>query len=113
MDLIMNGGVTTINGKTYKGNNICIRGNEVIVDGVVQEDTIEEKNIYVTVEGDVESLSVTSGSVITTSATNISTTSGDINCGDVKGSISTISGDVNCESVTGGVNTISGDIIKG
>jgi hypothetical protein len=49
------GGVdsVTINGKTYKGNNISIgRGNQVYIDGKLQTDSeITEKEIHIVIIG--------------------------------------------------------------
>ena len=47
------GTTVTINGKTYSGNHIQMNGNKVVVDGERVND-IEEKEITITVDGDVK-----------------------------------------------------------
>lgn len=95
----INNGNVTIDGVSYSGNNIVIKGNgDVLVDGVFQE-TIESKNITVYVNS-------RSCGDITTSSGNIKIES-DCVVGDIK----TVSGDVTCHSnVDGSVNTVSGDV---
>lgn len=123
----------TINGKAYRNINgsISVQGNKVFVNGRPIEDLeqMEEKNISITITGEVSSLSADCcdtihvdgnvGKIRTTSGDvevsgrvdgDIQTTSGDINCSDVTGDVSTTSGDVICDRVGGGVSTMSGNI---
>lgn len=103
----------TINGKSYRGNSVSIIGNQVIIDGVKQ-DMPDEKNIIISIEGNVDTLSVDACNKITVSGTvkTLKTMSGDVKCGDVEGDIKTMSGDVKCKSVSGKIKTMSGDISK-
>lgn len=109
MNISMKNGNVVIDGKSFSGHNITINGDKVIVDGVTQDGSLVG-NITVTVNGDVEQLSTTSGSVYATTVTNIKTVSGDVTCTDVHGNVQTISGDVDCPKILGSVKTISGDI---
>jgi hypothetical protein len=117
-----------INGKTFKGNSVSINNNVVVIDGVVIG-TGDEKIINISVEGDLRELSVdhcatlkvsgnvnklrtTSGDVEITGDVmgDIQTTSGDVECGNVKAGIITTSGDVECGDVGGRIQTVSGDV---
>lgn len=103
-------GRVVIDGRDFTGNNITIRGNKVVVDGVEQSGELVG-DIKIDVHGDVVSLNAGSGDVtISGSCGPISTMSGDVHCGDVTGNIKTMSGDVTCGAVRGSVGTMSGDI---
>lgn len=111
MKISMRGGSSRvqIDGKTFIGNNVVIDGNKVIIDGQVQDgELIGDVNI--TVHGDVESLSLSSGTVKANKAGRIQTHSGDVECGDVNGSVSTMSGSVECGNISGSVSTMSGSV---
>jgi hypothetical protein len=110
MDINMKGrsGVT-IDGRSFSGNNISVRNGKVTVDGVVQDGELVG-DVNVTVYGDVEHLSSTSGLVTAEHVGNIKTVSGDVNCLGVEGDIQTLSGDVHCAMVGGSIKTASGDI---
>lgn len=104
----------TINGNNniISGRDIVINNGKVIVDG--KDVTPDAKEISITVEGDIQSLKADACSVINVSgnARHIKTQSGDVQCGDVNGSVSTMSGDVECKNIQGNVSTMSGDIIQ-
>lgn len=108
----MSGGSVNINGKTYSGRNIQINGDQVIIDGVVQEGGALIGPISVTVNGDVESLRTVSGNItVNGSSGSIQSTSGDVEVkGDVVGNVQTVSGDVSCKKVEGDARTVSGNI---
>ena len=100
-----------INNKGYVGKSITITNGNVIIDGKSIE--IEEKEINISVTGDINDLRVTSCNSleIKGNVKTIETTSGDINIeGDVSGNVKTVSGDVRCGNITGDVKTVSGDI---
>lgn len=118
-----------IDNQTFYGNNVTIRNNKIIVDGVDVTNQLPDQKTYnikidgnvdkldvatcneLKISGDVKDLSTASGDVYCANITgNISTQSGDVDCGGVGGSISTMSGDVTCETVAGSVKTMSGDI---
>lgn len=100
----------TINGVSYSGTNIAMANGKVMVDGKIIDD--DEKQVYITVQGNIESLNVSSCKKIdiTGDVSSVATVSGDVNCRNVGGSIKTTSGDVNCTTVAGDVNTTSGDV---
>ena len=105
--------IITINGRAYQGNSVSVRGNQVIIDGVKQ-DMPEEKNITISIEGNVNTLSVDSCDKVrvTGSVGTLKTMSGDVKCGDVDGDVKTMSGDVKCSDVAGKIKTMSGYIDK-
>jgi len=105
--------IITINGKVYHGNSVSVTGNQVIIDGVKQ-DIPDEKNVTISIEGDVNMLSVDTCNKVSVTGTvgTLKTMSGDVKCGDVEGDVKTMSGDVKCKSVAGKIKTMSGDISK-
>lgn len=109
---IQAGGRIVIDGREFKGNNISINGDKVIVDGVEQSGSLIN-DISIQIYGNVETLSTSSGDVYVDGNINkLSTTSGDVTAQDV-GSISTTSGDIEVlGNITGNVRTVSGDIIS-
>ena len=107
-------GICTINGKTYKGNNISIIDGVIYIDGKIADKSNASLNttIIVKITGNVDSISTESGDVeVTGHAGKISTGSGDVSTGSCGGTISTGSGDVDINGqVYGSVKTGSGDI---
>lgn len=100
-----------INGKSYNGNNITIKNGDIIIDGNNIE--IDSKNINIIVNGDIDKLDITSCNSleIKGDVNSIKTTSGDINCGNIKGDVNTISGDIKVDgNIYGNTKTVSGDI---
>ena len=110
--------VVIVNGKRYEtaGGGISIVGNKVYCNGkeITDCEHISEKNVYITVEGNVEGDIETSSGSITVKGNchSVHTTSGDVECRDVEGDVKTVSGDVKCKSIGGSVKTVSGDISK-
>lgn len=128
--VIINGKTITIDGNC---NNVSVINNKVYVNGkLIQDcDEIKEKNIKITVEGNVGTLETGSADVTVNGdcggdiragsgdinvkgnvSGSISTGSGDVDCGDVGGSVKTGSGDVKCSSIANGVSTMSGNVSK-
>jgi hypothetical protein len=119
-------GSININNMGYVGKSIIVTKNKIIIDGV--DVTPDAKIVNITVTGDVEAVSAdicekitVTGNVKTISTTNgdvkcgnvegnVSLTNGDIECGDVKGDVHNMSGDIKCGTVGGNVKTMSGDI---
>ncbi len=105
----------TINDVIIDGinNNVIISDNKVIINGL--DVTPDSKIINISIEGDINTLSVDSCRKIDVIGNigSIKTTSGDVSIeGYINGSIQTMSGDVKCGgSVNGGVTTMSGDIL--
>jgi hypothetical protein len=113
MNISMKNGRVVIDGREFSGSNIRINGNQVIVDGVVQDGELVGP-ISVQVMGDVDRLDMGAGDVAVQGAVGqVNTGSGDVECGPVTGSVRTGSGDVRCGNVGGSVQTGSGDIIRG
>lgn len=103
--------VITINGVTYSGgNSIVAIGNKVMIDG--KDVTPDSKVINITVEGNINEVSADycQKIIVNGTATNVRTSSGDVECKDVTGSITTMSGDVEAENVGGSITTMSGDV---
>ena len=101
----------TINGTTYHGNTVTIKDGKVIVDG--KEVECKEKEIHISVTGDVDTIETASGDVEVSGDANIvSSTSGDVVVkGSVNGDVETVSGDVDvCGDIHGKVTTVSGDV---
>lgn len=132
MKMVANNTKVTINNQTMSFSEMVIKqtsagGTVVMIDGVPAVGDDVEINIEV--NGDVESITLGSGSIRCINVTNgvktvsgdvytenvygnVTTTSGDVKCNDVAGNISTVSGDVQLKNVGGNVSTISGDISK-
>ena len=110
MNINMSGNRTVINGKEYKGNNVSISGDNVIIDGVTQDGSLSGP-VNVVVHGDVNTIENQAGSVTAHNVHQISTGSGDVKCNNVAGSVRTGSGDVECGIISGNVRTGSGDVV--
>lgn len=98
------------NNNIVVGRDLVISNGRVIVDG--KDLTPNTKEIVITIEGNVQSLSVDACSNIKVSGNvgSLQTSTGDVYCGDVQGSVSTKSGDIECGSVGGNASSMSGDI---
>lgn len=101
----------TIDGRSFQGRDVIINGDKVTVDGVEQEGNLIG-DVNIEVHGDVEHLENDCGKVVARNVKRINTMSGDIECGDVEGSVETMSGDIRCGTVGGSVSTMSGDVRK-
>lgn len=101
----------TINGKSYHGNNITIRAGRVIVDG--KDETPDEKDIKIQVEGNIQTLDVERCSTISVygDVNSLKNGAGDVTCGSVKNGITSGAGDVQCGDVVGDIHGGAGDII--
>ena len=101
-----------INNKSFSGNNIVVSNNKVYIDGKLQEQDGNERNISIVVEGNISTLQVDVCDKIEIKGEvgSVKTSSGDVDCGNVKGRVHTMSGDVMCDDVYGGISTMSGDV---
>ena len=103
-----------INGSIISGSigkNISISNGKIIVDGV--DVTPDSKNISISIEGNVETVTVSACDKIeiTGDVGSVKTQSGDVKIiGNVSDSVQTMSGDVECGIVSGNIKTMSGDI---
>ncbi|MBO2010852.1 hypothetical protein [Hymenobacter negativus] len=122
----------TINGKTYSGGrSISVINNRVFIDGKeVTGEAAEQKEINISVNGSVESLSVDACNQvqITGDCQHVKTQSGSVRVGgmvggkvestsgsiqvdgSVNGDVESMSGSVHCGPVAGRVKTMSGNI---
>lgn len=103
--------VITINGTTIVGDNVVISNGKIIVNG--KDYTPDDKNITVSITGDLDILDVASCSSIKIigNVNEVKTVSGDVEIsGSVGGNVKTTSGDVKCGDIGGSVTTVSGDI---
>ncbi|MGE6347932.1 hypothetical protein ACQKIY_25340 [Bacillus mycoides] len=118
------GSMISIGGVTYTGRNITVNNGQVIVDGVIQGQKLEEKNIIINADnfqgtlkcgystvvngnigGDVES----NGSVTCDGIGGSVSAGGSVRCDDVKGNVSA-GGSVNCGNIGG--SAMAGGSIK-
>jgi hypothetical protein len=100
-----------INGETYNGNSIIVENNNIIIDG--KKVTPKEKNITITVEGNINKINadVVDEINIHGDCKSVKTMSGDVTInGYVDGNVQTMSGDVEAETINGNVSTMSVDI---
>lgn len=103
-------GRIVIDGREFRGKNLSIVGNKVIVDGVEQDGELVG-DVKIDIHGDVDRIDAGIGSVtVSGNCGTISTMSGNVECGNVSGMVKTMSGDVTCGDVSGGVSTMSGNI---
>lgn len=99
----------TINGKTYKGTNVSVVNDEVIIDGNKVE---SGTRINITIIGDAESVSLQTGDIsIKGNVTTLKCQTGDINIeGNVLGNVSLQTGDISCKQISGNASTHCGDM---
>ena len=100
-----------INTKSYSGNNVSIINGKIFVDGK-KVDTDNDKNITISINGNVDNLEIDSCDriEITGNVTTLKNGSGDVKCKDVEQNITSGSGDVECDIVKGNIITGSGDV---
>lgn len=103
----------SINGKTYKNaNNITITDGKVILDGVVQN-VEDSPTINISIEGDVQTLSVDSCEVIHVAGDtySLNTVNGKVIALGNVNDIETINGNVKCNGdILGNVKTVNGNV---
>jgi len=102
-----------IGNSKFSGRNVTISNNRVIIDGKDVTDNLPEQKTYnIQVDGNIDRIKCDACDkiIVTGEVGQIQTQSGDVECGNVKGSVSTMSGDVDCDSISGSVSTMSGDI---
>jgi len=94
----------TINGKTYKGNNVTVINNRVIIDGkdVTDKEAVKDGILTVKVEGVLDSLT-TDGDVVAGLVKGNIDAGGSVSCDDVDGDVDA-GGSVNCGNVGGDVD---------
>lgn len=97
-----------INGKSYSGNNIIVNNGQVIVDGVVQDGTLNEK-VTIVVESGVERITSDEPIHIQGDVTGNIESNTSVNCNNVTGNVKAGTS-VNCNNVGG--NAVSGTSIN-
>lgn len=103
------GGSVTVNGKSYKGSNVTINGDKVIIDGV-EQDSVESKIINVSIDGNVGSINSDSGRVDCLDVGSVETQTGNVTCRDITGDVETQTGNVKASTIHGSVETMTGNI---
>lgn len=108
------GSSINIDGRSFSGKSVTITGDQVYVDGVLQDGKLVGP-ISITITGDVQSLDCAAATVeVIGNAGKVTTMSGDVNVGvSVTGDVETMSGSVTCGDVGGDVETMSGSIRMG
>ena len=95
----------------HGSGNIIVSKNKIFVDGV--DVTPDSKEINISVNGNIDTIKVDNCNKFTVeeSVKQISTISGDVEItGDVDGNVKTMSGDVDCGNIQGSVSTMFGNI---
>ena len=103
----------SINGKTYKGNNVSVINGQVYIDGV-KKVASEEKVINITIEGDINELKVDvcDKLEVTGNCHTVNSTNGNIQVkGNVSGDVTNKNGNIICKEVGGDATTKNGNVI--
>ena len=101
----------TINGKSYKGNNISVSNGVVKIDGKIQHDD-DSKQINISVVGNLQTLEVDSCEMImvTGEVDSVVSYNGNVKCGNVNGWVTTTNGNIKAGDVSGDATTKNGNI---
>lgn len=102
----------TINGVTYEGENLIINhtGSHVQIDNQII--SIDNRDINISVSGDLNVLEVSSANTIEIigNAGEVNTASGNIQVDKVLGNANSASGSIYANDIKGNVSTISGSV---
>ena len=90
----------TINGKTYRGNNISIQNGTVYIDGKLADDSAPDENgiLEVQITGDVSLVECDRSVTVNGNVTGNVQAAGSVTCDDVGGSVEA-GGSVTCDDV--------------
>lgn len=101
----------TVNGRTYRGNNVSIVNGKITVDGK-EVDTPSEKKIHITIDGDIGSLNLDCGEIeVSGDVGNLVSHCGNVTLGgDVKGAATLNMGDLECENIFADVQVDMGNV---
>lgn len=105
--------MVTINGKSYSGKNVTINNGNILIDGKPVGNDVSTPDIYITIQGSIDSLQVDSCNSLKVKGDcgTVKSSAGDITIsGNVSGDVNTTSGDVRCGYVSGSVSSMSGDV---
>ena len=116
-DINLSKNTITINGITYTGKSCKIDNDgNIVIDGVIK-DVIKGYNVKVEINGNVNSITTSSGDIdiLGSVNTSLSTSSGEIKIEKgVNGNVSSNSGDIEVNGNANNIKTTSGEIkIKG
>ncbi len=110
-------GIVNVNGRVYHtpdNASVSVINNKVYVDGKLYEDFSEnkEKNIKITIEGDIQTVKLDCGDItVHGNANSVTNVNGDIKInGDVAGNVKTTNGDISAHSINGDAKSVNGDI---
>jgi hypothetical protein len=107
----------TINGKTYKVNNLTIKNGEVWIDGKKAEEIpAPEKEIYIIVQAVGAKIEVDTCDFIRVEgdAQGVISTNGNVLVeGSITGNVNTVNGNVKAATIGGHVTTVNGDVSGG
>lgn len=92
----------TVNGKTYRGQNVSIINDEVFVDGQRVEGSDEGRIVRVVIEGDVSLVECDASVEVRGNVEGDVRAGGSVNCKAVGGDVHATS-NVNCKAVVGSV----------
>jgi hypothetical protein len=112
---ISSSGSINVNGKSYKGNNIQINGDRVIIDGEVQEGSLSGPEVTIIVEGDCGDISTEFGDItVKGTSKDVKTHNGQVTVGgNISGNVKTHNGNVKVSgSINGDCKTHNGNISK-
>lgn len=109
-------GTISINGKTYRGNNITMKNGKVIIDGKEQVDGSKSPELYITIlEGSIDKVKSDSSIEIIGNIAGDADAGSSLTCGQVGGNVNAGSS-VKCDNVVGSVDAGSsvtcGDVGK-
>lgn len=92
----------TINGKTYVGNSVTIRGTKVIIDGKEQGSTGDQNPVDVNIKGVLEHLECEGSATCQNVQGNVAA-GGSVHAEDIGGNVAA-GGSVNCGKVGGNIS---------
>ena len=105
--------MVTVNGKTYKGNNVSISNNKVYIDGKL-ENQEDEKVINVVVNGNINTLTIDycDNLEMVGDCGIVASKNGDVVIkGNVANDVTSKNGNIVCGNVGGNVETKNGNIV--
>ena len=104
----------TINGKTFRCNNVSVVNGKVTVDGKEME-MPDAKNIHISIEGDVGTLNIDCGDVqVSGDVGYLNSQQGDVKVGgDVNGTATLNMGDLECIDVSVDMGNVKASTIHG
>lgn len=101
----------TVNGKSFQGNSVSIVNGEIIVDGK-KVSSPTEKEINITITGDIKELILDSGTIkMEGDVGNLEVNHGKVGIqGDVKGNASIKHGNLECDNIFADVDVAHGNV---